>query len=118
MRLFFAYGTGGNGKGVFINLALSILLDYAKTASMDTFTVQYGTQHPTDLAMLRGARFVTAQETEEGHQWAEARIKALTGGDPIPARFMRQDFFTYQPAFKLFIAGKPQAGTVHSHPSH
>jgi putative DNA primase/helicase len=44
-------------------------------------------------------------ETEEGRAWAEARIKALTGGDPIIARFMRQDFFTYQPQFKLTIIG-------------
>lgn len=55
--------------------------------------------------MLRGARFVTASETEEGRAWAESRIKSLTGGDKISARFMRQDFFTYQPAFKLTIVG-------------
>jgi hypothetical protein len=51
--------------------------------------------------MLRSARLVTAQETEDGRRWAESRIKALTGGDPITARFMRQDFFTYRPQFKL-----------------
>jgi P4 family phage/plasmid primase-like protien len=37
--------------------------------------------------------------------WAEARIKALTGGDPITARFMRRDFFTFTPTFKLTISG-------------
>jgi hypothetical protein len=57
------------------------------------------------LAMLRGAGLVTAQETEDGHHWAESKIKALTGGDPVSARFMRQDFFTYQPSFKLIVAG-------------
>ena len=55
--------------------------------------------------LLRGARAMIAQETEEGQRWAESRIKALTGGDPISARFMRQDFFTFTPAFKLMIAG-------------
>ncbi len=55
--------------------------------------------------MLRGARLVTASETEEGRAWAETRIKQLTGGDPITARFMRQDFFTYRPQFKLTIIG-------------
>jgi putative DNA primase/helicase len=66
------------------------------------------------MAMLRGSRLVTAQEVEEGRRWAEARIKALTGGDPITARFMRQDFFTYQPQFKLFVAGnhKPSLKNV------
>ena len=55
--------------------------------------------------MLRGARLVTAAETEEAHRWAESRIKQLTGGDPVTARFMRQDFFTYRPTYKLMIAG-------------
>jgi hypothetical protein len=48
---------------------------------------------------------VTAQETPPGRTWDEAKIKALTGGDPITARFMRQDFFTYEPQFTLVIAG-------------
>ena len=48
---------------------------------------------------------MTATETEEGQRWAESRIKALTGGDPISARFMRQDFFTFTPTFKLMICG-------------
>ena len=108
--LFFAYGTGGNGKGVMINTLTKILGDYAAVASMETFTASKTDRHPTDLAMLRGARLVTAQETEEGRQWAESRIKALTGGDPITARFMRQDFFTFCPIFKLLIAGNHRPG--------
>ena len=48
---------------------------------------------------------VFAQETESGRAWAESRIKSLTGGDPVTARFMRQDFFTYTPKFKLLISG-------------
>jgi putative DNA primase/helicase len=57
---------------------------------------------------------VTAIETEEGRRWAESRIKGLTGGDRIAARFMRQDFFEFKPQFKLFIAGnhKPSLRTV------
>ncbi len=62
------------------------------------------------MAGLRGARFVISQETEEGRRWAESKVKALTGGDPISARFMRQDFFTYLPAFKLVIAGNYKPG--------
>lgn len=108
--LFFYYGTGGNGKGVFLNTLTGIMGDYATVASMETFTSSGTDRHPTDLAMLRGARLVTAQETEEGRKWAESRIKAMTGGDPITARFMRQDFFTFQPSFKLNIAGNHKPG--------
>ena len=71
----------------------------------DTSVASKSDRHPTDLAMLRGARLVTASETEEGRAWAESRIKQLTGGDPSTARFMRQDFFTYRPQFKLIIIG-------------
>lgn len=103
--LVFVYGPGGNGKSVFLNTVTGILGDYATTAAMDTFTASFGDRHPTDLAMLRGARLVTASETEEGRAWAESRIKQMTGGDPISARFMRQDYFTYVPTFKLTVVG-------------
>jgi putative DNA primase/helicase len=108
--LFFFYGTGGNGKGVFLNTISSLLGDYAAVAPMETFIATNGERHPTDLAGLRGSRLVTSQETEEGRRWAESKIKALTGGDPITARFMRQDFFTFQPTFKLVIAGNHKPG--------
>lgn len=108
--LFFGYGTGANGKGTFLNTVQAIMGDYAAVAAMETFTASSNDRHPTDLAMLRGARLVTAQETEEGRRWDESKIKALTGGDPITARFMRQDFFTFMPQFKLFIAGNHKPG--------
>jgi putative DNA primase/helicase len=112
--LFFLYGAGNNGKGVFINTFSAILGDYATVAPMETFIASRGERHPTDLAGLRSARLVTAQETEQGRHWAEAKVKAITGGDPISARFMRQDFFTFLPIFKLLIAGnnKPQLRDV------
>jgi putative DNA primase/helicase len=103
--LFFAYGTGANGKSVLISTVAGILAEYHTTAPIETFTASNSDRHPTDLARLRGARLVTASETEEGRPWAEAKIKALTGGDRIAARFMRQDFFEFTPIFKLLIAG-------------
>ena len=55
-----------------------------------------------------------AQETQKGRRWDETKIKALTGGDRITARFMRQDFFDFVPTFKLFICGnhKPRLTSV------
>jgi putative DNA primase/helicase len=103
--LLFVYGPGGNGKGVLLVTMAGILGAYATNAAMDTFTASQGDRHPTDLAMLHGARMVMTTETEEGRAWAEARIKTLTGGDPVTARFMRQDFFIFTPAFKLTISG-------------
>ena len=103
--LFFLYGTGANGKSVFVNTLADILGDYASNAPMDTFMETRSDRHPTDMAGLRGARFVAAIETEQGRRWAESKVKSLTGGDKISARFMRQDFFEFFPQFKLFVAG-------------
>jgi putative DNA primase/helicase len=51
---------------------------------------------------------------DRGPRWAEAKIKALTGGDAIQARFMRQDFFEFVPQFKLVVSGnhKPRLRAV------
>ncbi|RYB05718.1 phage/plasmid primase, P4 family [Lichenibacterium ramalinae] len=108
--LVFVHGPGGNGKSVFVNVITGILGTYATTAAMQTFTASTGAGHPTDIAMLKGARLVSASETEEGAQWAEARIKSLTGGDTVSARFMRQDFFSFVPAFKLLFVGNHRPG--------
>ncbi len=108
--LAFLYGTGANGKSVLLNTVSGIMGDYAASAPMETFVANRNEHHPTELAMLRGARLVTATETEEGRRWAESKIKALTGGDAITARFMRQDYFTFTPQFTLVVAGNHKPG--------
>lgn len=108
--LFFLYGLGANGKSVYLNTLAGIMGEYHRTAAIETFTASNTDRHPTDLAGLRGARLVTAIETEEGRRWAESRIKSLTGGDRIAARFMRQDYFEFTPQFKLVIAGNHKPG--------
>jgi putative DNA primase/helicase len=108
--IFFFYGTGGNGKTVFLNTIAGIMGDYAKSAPIETFIASRKEQHPTELAWLQGARLVTAVETEDGRRWSESKLKQITGGDPIAARYMRQDFFEYAPQFKLFFAGNHKPG--------
>jgi len=112
--LFFLHGGGANGKSVFISTISGIMGNYARTAPIETFTASNTDRHPTDLAGLVGARLVTATETQEGRRWDETRIKTLTGGDEISARFMRQDFFDFTPQFKLLISGnhKPSLRSV------
>jgi putative DNA primase/helicase len=112
--LFFLYGTGANGKSVLLSTISELLGDYAKTAPTSCFTACANQQHPTELAGLRGARFVTVAETEDGAHWAESKIKTFTGGDKIAARFMRGDYFEFRPEAKLVIAGnhKPSLRSV------
>jgi putative DNA primase/helicase len=98
---------GGDGRDRTCDPALG---DYHKTSPIETFTASAADRHPTDLAGSRGARLVTSVETEEGRRWAESKIKSLTGGDRISARFMRQDFFEFTPIIKLVVAGNHKPG--------
>ena len=114
--LFFLFGTGGNGKGTFMNTLSWILGEdqYARNAGAETFTAGRGDRHLAELARLQGARMVVTTEVEEGKAWAEARIKMLTGGDSVTADFKNKDHFTFKPQFKLLISGnhKPRIRTV------
>jgi putative DNA primase/helicase len=102
--LFFPYGGGANGKSTFLKAILSMLgRDYAKQAAPELLTVGQD-RHPTELADLAGVRFVASIEVAEGKRLAEALVKQLTGGDPVKARLMRQDFFQFDPAFKIWLA--------------
>jgi putative DNA primase/helicase len=113
-KFVFAYGTGANGKSTFINTIAAILGDYATIADVSTFIASNTERHPTDVAKLHGYRLVVVQETEKGRRWDETKIKTMTGGDKMTARFMRCDFFDFVPQFKLWIVGnhKPRLDNV------
>jgi putative DNA primase/helicase len=106
--LLFIHGDGGNGKGVIQRVLGSIMGSYTATAAMDTFMSSNQDKHSTDIASLASARLVMASETEEGRAWAEAKIKQMTGGDIIKARFIKKDNFEFLPEFKLFLIGNNQ----------
>ena len=101
----FIYGTGANGKGVFVNTVTQILGDYAVIAPMEMFLTSRFDRHPTEIARLKGARLVVAQETQRGRSWDEAKIKTLTSSDTLTGRFMRGNFFDFTPSHKLIITG-------------
>ena len=53
---------------------------------------------------LKGARFVTTAETDEGRQLRESLIKPLTGGDKITARYLFAEYFDFYFEGKLWLA--------------
>jgi putative DNA primase/helicase len=108
--LLFLHGRGQNGKSVFIRTISGVLGSYQTTAPVEMFLDSQVDRHPTELAMLRGARMVTAAETEQGRRWSESKLKTLTGGDKVSARFMRQDFFEFYPQFTLWVFGNHKPG--------
>jgi putative DNA primase/helicase len=98
------YGVGANGKSVFLNTVQAMLgPDYAMTGPPDLLMAKRTETHPTELADLFGRRFVSCIEIEAGRRLAESLVKALTGGDRLRARRMREDFWEFQPSAKYAI---------------
>ncbi len=102
--IFILHGVGRNGKSTLLEVIQAMLGDYSLRTPTETLMVKYrGSDIPNDIARLKGARFVSASESEEGQRLAEAKIKDLTGGDTVSARFMRGEFFDFKPEFKLWL---------------
>lgn len=102
---FVNWGEGGNGKGTVMNTIAWVLNEYADNLPFSSLEATDRGNIPTDIAKLVGKRFVTASESSgETVHLNEARIKALTGQDPITARFLHRDFFTFLPVAKFWIA--------------
>jgi len=102
--LFLCYGTGANGKSVFLSTLRTLMGEYARQADFNTF-LEIKTDGPrNDLARLHGSRLVTAAEPDPGKPLAESVIKSLTGDDTITARFLYGENFEFDPAFKIWLA--------------
>ncbi|MFD3361576.1 phage/plasmid primase, P4 family [Streptomyces albidoflavus] len=102
----FMHGGGSNGKSVFLDALIHVFKGVTRSTEFSTFEqrVSVGQASP-ELAALRGARLVTASETEKYSRLAEALVKQVTGGDPVTCRFLHQNAFTYVPSFLIMVAG-------------
>ncbi|OUB67917.1 DNA primase [Bacillus thuringiensis serovar zhaodongensis] len=101
--MMFLVGGGSNGKSTFINTIKDLHGEYGKQAKSDTFIKKKDTGANNDIARLVGARFVSAIESEEGEKLSESFVKQITGGEPVLARFLRQEYFEFVPEFKVFF---------------
>ena len=116
---FLLHGTGSNGKSTFLNTLKALFSDgqYYEQASFETFLRQDRDSIRNDLAKLKSCRLVAAIEADEGRRLSEVLVKTITGGDPVSARFLFSDYFTFTPAFKVWLATnhKPEIrGTDHA----
>lgn len=109
----FAHGSGGNGKGVFLEALMQVLGDYATTSPNGFLMATNYAAHTTEIARLSGARMVLCSEVNETDRFDEAKVKLLTGGDTLTARYMRQDDFTFTPTHQLWLMGNHKPA-VHS----
>ena len=103
--LIILYGTGANGKSVFLRVHRRLMGDYAKNTPPETLMVR-ATQSGAspDLARLPGARLVIASEPSVGSRFDEATVKQLTGEDTIVCRYLHSNLFEFSPTFKLVLA--------------
>jgi len=106
----YCYGSGGNGKGVFLETIVKVLGDYATTTPPGFLMAKKYQSHETEIARLAGARFVLSSEVNESDNFDEARVKQLTGGDTLTARFMNQNHFTFTPTHTLWAMGNHLPG--------
>ncbi|MBI1742941.1 hypothetical protein HYR54_07720 [Candidatus Acetothermia bacterium] len=110
--LFLCYGTGANGKTVFLSALRHALGDYGINTPFETFEDVRNRTATNDVAALYRKRFVTSSETKERARLNEARIKAMTGCDPVTARFLYREYFTYTPSYKIWLAVNHKPGVA------
>lgn len=103
--LVFLYGMGANGKSVFCEVLMRLLGDYALAVSPDLIMLKRHSGIPNDVARLRGVRAALMNETSQGSRFDEAKLKDLTGGDTLTARFLHQEFFDFAPTHRILIRG-------------
>lgn len=106
----FCHGGGRNGKSVIVNAIKHALGDYALTLNPEVLMESRNDRHPTEVAVLRGTRLAVCSEVDSGRQWNESRLKRLTGGDPITARFIARDPFEFLPSHKLIVVANSKPG--------
>jgi putative DNA primase/helicase len=103
--LIICFGFGSNGKSVFSNVVQRILGDYAVTAPPSLLTARSKADPGlrNDIATVAGSRLVSINELQAGDRLDEQVVKSLAGREPISARFLRQEFFEFQPTFTPWL---------------
>ncbi|CAJ9609122.1 phage/plasmid primase, P4 family [Burkholderia pseudomallei] len=103
--VFVLYGPGANGKTRLLTAIREILGDYFIALPPETFLQSAHEQHPAGIARLQGARLAAVSELPANRSWNSQRVKDISSGERIAARFMRQDFFEFVPVCKLLFVG-------------
>jgi len=99
------YGSGANGKSTLINIIQEIMDEFSKTAPSDILIDnQRSGGVPNDIASLCGSRLVFAAETEMNAKLAESKIKSITGGDIVVARYLYGEYFQFKPTWKIILS--------------
>jgi P4 family phage/plasmid primase-like protien len=103
-EIYIFHGFGSNGKSTFLNLLLKAAGLYGFQTPASTLMKKSSKSSSDDLASAKRARVVIASETNEGEKLDEARIKIMSGGDPIVCRLLFENLETYFAQYKVILA--------------
>lgn len=105
--IFLLQGKGGDGKSTTMDVVREVMGGYGVVAGVESFLagqLRSGAEASPDMARLGGdTRLVSTGEPKIGAALDEARIKQVTGGQPITARELHGKPFQYRPKFKVFF---------------
>lgn len=109
-KCFLLYGkTTRNGKSTLVETISYMLGEsegYALSMRPETLAVKKNNdsrQANSDIARLKGCRFLNASEPPKRMLLDDSQLKVLTGRDQVTARNLYQKDFQFFPSFKLFI---------------
>jgi len=103
--VFVPWGQGGTGKSTFLSVMRGVMGDYCKQADAEMFMVKRGDSgQPFEMAGMEGTRLLMAVETEQGKRLALAKLKKMTGQDPITACYKFQHQYEFVPQWKVWLA--------------
>lgn len=103
-KMFILLGDGCNGKSVMLNVLNEVFGTYALNIQPQTIGVKTTPGVNSDIARLKGARFVTTSEPNRGLKLDEGIVKQITGGDKITARFLYGREFEFKAECKIWMA--------------
>lgn len=102
--MMIAIGPGANGKSTLLNaFQYTMSPAYVIQVATDMLLSKDRENHPTDLADLFGVRMAIGTEIPQGRALDEPKVKLLTGGEPVRARRMREDFWQFDPSHKFVL---------------
>ena len=104
--MFYLYGPTRSGKGVFLETLCAMLgSPLAEAVSFNLLTAPRDSDAQNfQLAPLHASRLIVASESNQYERFNEAKLKEVTGGNPIQAAYKRQTSFTFRPPFKIWLS--------------
>jgi putative DNA primase/helicase len=101
---FLCHGAGSNGKTTLTETVRVMLAEYGLAANIESFQTQKNRSINDDQANFYGKRYITASENQVGSRLNEAFIKKITGNEPLLARRLRENEFSFMPECTIWLS--------------